>query len=522
MALDFQKIYTGLQNAPKSAPVQQTIQPKQGFFSKVGSFLGNAARVPIDAFSQAGIRTGQAAGQLARPFLSDQQNRNMDAALQKPVDVPVLGSTVQPQKDFGQGGGEQIVGQALTDASLLYGGEGIGDAIEAGTGGGVMSALGRGAIQGAKTGIIAGGLGGAGQSMSQGGSATDVLNSGIQGTIYGGIGGGVTGGVLGAGQNVWERAYGTPAGGTARVTDATPQLSQLKDQTGTITNPQGETVNRVNEGEGLTGKRTVNESKSEAANNAELENLPNYPRNGTDLQKAQAVNSGIATEAESMRGGLQAEDKATPLDAKTEKAKIEDLVKSNLPKDIQDKIGYVGKDNPLSSLGIKDVPQTDLNKALQQMQSEGNMPKTAAGRFYQQILDELKNYSGTREGKLDLRQAIDTAYEKARGKLAWGSSDQNALDEVNTSIRDSLNKDLADTTKNTDTQASLGKQSRLYRAKDVIAQRANKEAASTIGRFFQEHPLLRRLATRDFLSGAAKLTGVSAATTYVINSLRGK
>jgi len=142
---------------------------------------------------------------------------------------------------------------------------------------------------------------------------------------------------------------------------------------------------------------------------------------------------------------------------------------------------------------------------------------------YQAVLDATDKYNGSRVGKLDLRQAIDSAYENARGKLAWGSDTQNALDETHTEIRDGLNKDLAQTTKNTDTQASLAKQSKLYRAKDVLDQKAAAEATSKTGRFLQNHPQARflgRFAERRGLSTALQATGAAAAITAAVKSAK--
>jgi hypothetical protein len=251
-----------------------------------------------------------------------------------------------------------------------------------------------------------------------------------------------------------------------------------------VQNPSEEVVPRVNEGEGLTGNRTVNTSKSEAAAGQELANIKDYPDNGTALQKSQAVTKAISNEANQMRGGLEVEDQTHPLDVPTEKANTNQSVLEKMPPEIQQAIAD--------------------GKAL---------PKTAAGRYYQSVLEATNNYDGTRVGKLDLRQTIDNAYENARGKLAWGSDSQNALDEVHTELRDSINQDLADTTKNTDTQASLAKQTKLYRAKDVLDQKAAAEATSKTGRFMQQHPVAKfagRQLERQAIRIPLEVAGVTA------------
>lgn len=307
----------------------------------------------------------------------------------------------------------------------------------------------------------------------------------------------------------------------SRIKDATPSYN--KNMVGTnIMDKEGNISPRIaSEGKGMTGNRPVTTSIGEHAAGTELNNVPNYPDKGTDLEKSLATQKAISTEAEKMRSNLQAEDKTNPLDAKIEKTKVENLIKSNLPKEIQDKIGYIGKDSPLSKVGIKDNPQTPLNKALQEAMSspEDNLPKTAAGRYYQKVLDAVKDYDGTREGKLDLRQSIDSTYKNARGKLAFGSDSQNALDETHSDIRDSINKDLKDSTQNTDTQKSLNKQSNLYNAKKVLDTKAQTEAPSKGGQFLQKHPVAkfvgRQLARRAVsipLSVGATAAGVPLIT----------
>lgn len=339
--------------------------------------------------------------------------------------------------------------------------------------------------------------------------------------------------------NIWQKAYSTGEEGaltansgtavSSRVADATPAYD--KSLVGeNVKNPEGKIVPRVNEGTGLGGQRTVTTSASEAQSGQELNNLKNYPDNGTALEKSQAVGKGINTEAESMRSGLQAEDKTNPLDTNAEKIKISELVRQNLPEDIQAKVGVNTPEENSMLKGMSEKAGSPIPEGgkydLRAPGETPNFPKTAAGNYYSKVMDSLNEYDGTREGKLNLRQAIDSAYESARGKLAWGSDSQNALDEVNTSIRDSLNKDLAATTEDTDTQASLKKQTNLYRAKDVLNSKAQAEAPSEIGRFFQQHPILHRLATREFMRSATSIitagAGVGILTKLITDSLKGK
>lgn len=223
-------------------------------------------------------------------------------------------------------------------------------------------------------------------------------------------------------------------------------------------------INAPKEGLGMNGQRPVTTSASEHAAGTEANNIQNYPDNGTNLQKMLATQDALSTEAENMRSNLQAEDKTNPLDTSKEQEKVYDIVHSQLPPEIQQ--------------AIKDGT---------------SLPKTAAGRFYETVQEAVDNYNGTREGKLDLRQTIDQAYKNARGKLAFGSPDQNALDEVKTDIRTSLNEDLANSTKNTDTQASLKRQSNLYNHKEVLTAKAQAESSTAFGRLEQKYPSLKTL-----------------------------
>jgi len=301
----------------------------------------------------------------------------------------------------------------------------------------------------------------------------------------------------------------------SRIKDATPDYNPKMVGTN-VKNSAGEIVPRIaGEGKGLNGERPVTTSGSEIDSGTELNNIKDYPDKGTNLEKQLAIDKAISTEAQSMRSGLQAEDKASPLDASTEKIKVGDIVKSNLPPEIREKIGYLSPEDE-----AKLSPNAKIYRQAQISNQEETMPKTAAGRYYRQVLDAVDAYDGTRQGKLDLRQAIDTAYKNARGKLAFGSDSGNVIDETNTDIRNGLNKDLTDTTKNTDIQASLQRQTNLYRASDTITAKARAESATAFGRIEQKYPTLRMVARQlqrqgvliplHIVEGAAGVTALGA------------
>ncbi len=468
-----------------NTPAPASTAPAPGLLSRIGSGVGNylsgIKNTVSSNVNEASNAVNNSGAGTENPFVAGATVfKDLAGSLASPITqavAPVLNATgvSSSLNNIGQGFVNSPVGQGVTDALSKF-----------------PQASGAGAdvFQGAlDTATVAGGVGSMESSLG----------------------------------NIWEKVYGGGSKDTVatRTADATPAYN--KDLIGQNTKtPAGEIVPRVNEGTGLTGKRTVNTSAAEAEQGKELANLPNYPDQGTALQKSLAVGKGISTEAENMRAGLQAEDKATPLNAKAEITKVQNLVKSNLPEEIHTKLGVVTpeEESMLKGMNAK-IGQPNASTDLTTPFDHTVLPKTATGRYYGKVLDAVREYNGTREGKLDLRQKIEKAYQSEGGKYAYGSDSHNALAETNADIRNGLNKDLADTTKNTDTKASLQKQTNLYRAKDTLEAKSRTEAASTIGRFFQNHPILHRLATRDFMRFAATATGASLLTSYINKTLKG-
>lgn len=178
---------------------QPQAQQQPGLGSKILSGVENVGKGALDALSTAGVRFGQVAGNAIAPALGIPQ-ANIDYANKQPTKLPLTGTTLPAQKAFGQGGGEQIGGQALTAGAYLAP-EFMGGGVASG---GII----KGALQGAGIGAVSGGLGGAGSAMSQGANASDVLNSGVSGAKTGAIAGGITGSAAGLAGNVWNKAYG--------------------------------------------------------------------------------------------------------------------------------------------------------------------------------------------------------------------------------------------------------------------------------------------------------------------------
>lgn len=318
----------------------------------------------------------------------------------------------------------------------------------------------------------------------------------------------------------------------SRIQDATPSYSKSMvgtkiklpdtvDESGNVT--KSGTGSRLTADAGRGKESPVVTSAQEHAAGTELKSVPNYPDKGTFLDKGLATDKEISAEGERMRAGLQAEDKANPLNPTVEKAKVTDIVKSNLPKDMQEIIGTITPEDQQFLAGIQEkagLPQPPGGKFdIEGVGSKSYLPKTAMGKYTQQVLDALKNYDGTREGKLDLRQSVDSAYKTARGKLAFGSDSANEIDEANTDIRNGLNKDLADSTKNTDVQTSLKKQSNLYNARNVLDAKAMVESRTAFGRLEQKYPSLRMglrsLQRQGFIVPLRILESVAGVTTLL-------
>lgn len=254
----------------------------------------------------------------------------------------------------------------------------------------------------------------------------------------------------------------------ASLKDVTPDYNNKMNASDKMTNAKGETQYRVNPPK-TGGSTTINPNASEFASAQEVDKIPDYSKAKNFTTKAQSVDTAISNEAENMRGSIKVEDKVDPLDIKTEQAKMQKSTYDALPEDMKAKV--------------------DAGKPL---------PNTKAGQYYQTTLDNADSYNGTREGKLDVRQSNDTAYQSARGKYAFGDENLNSLDDSNNKLRGDLNKDLNNTTKNSDVKTSLKKQTDLYNARDVLNDKAKGETT-----FAKRHPLLNKIGTREITSATA-------------------
>ena len=406
-----------------------------------------------------------------------------------------------------------VIGSAISTAGLALGGGELAEApaVEGAEGAEAAKDLSTGEkiVEGAKTGAKVGGVVGATQGLGSGLQndkenalqvAGDTLKVGIGGAAGGSVIGGLIPAAIGAPKEIGE-ALGSEEGASqpvadtlkSRINDATPSFNKnmigthvmtpdITDEAGNVT--KGQITPRIaSESEGILGSRQPVTSASEHAAGTELNNIKNYPDNGTNLQKGLATEKAIGEEAEGLRSNLKAEDTSDPLDSKSERAKVTDYVTSHLDPEEQTKF------------------------------EEGKGSKTAMGKYTAQVNEAVANYDGTREDKLNLRQELDNIYKSNRGKLAFQGDSGNILDETHTDIRDSINKDLKGSTNNTDTQASLNKQSKLYRAQEVLYNKAKAEAPNKFGRELEKAPIVGRLGNRILLREAA--SGIIKGAGYV-------
>ena len=250
------------------------------------------------------------------------------------------------------------------------------------------------------------------------------------------------------------------------VTDATPAYNKSLVSDPAIKNADGTITPRVTEG-GISG-RTVNPTPLEKDAGAALSKIPDYPANGTNLEKLQSIQPEIAKQGQALRSSLANEDVV-----KT-RGEMLDVVKS----------------------AVNKVPDTSMSLA---------KTDPAIKNYLRVASNAIANTPQTLAGELEFSNKLDAAYENARGKLAFGSDKVSALDEIHTAARNALKQDLITSAKSTDVKAALKSQWDLYRAQDVLRTKAEQEAGTSIGRFAQSHPVIAKVGKM-----AANAAGIGA------------
>lgn len=268
-----------------------------------------------------------------------------------------------------------------------------------------------------------------------------------------------------------EFIKGHPQAGEILSTTDPKIQSAIKDATPDYENStptqRQKLVGRVQEGGVLKG-RTVKPDKLNIEAGKELSNVPNYDPRATKLQKYQITKAEIAKRGEKLSSDLKKENIIVP------------------KKEIVSKVRNA----------INQVPEESL--LLQK--------SDPAIKNYLRVLNNAVDQTdGTLEGVLNLRKKLDSVYENARGKNAFGSDKIAALDEVHTAARNELTQFLIDNAVSTDVKASLRSQWNLYRALDELQVAAEQESGSSIGRLMQKYPITTRLIQK-----AARAVGLGA------------
>jgi hypothetical protein len=255
------------------------------------------------------------------------------------------------------------------------------------------------------------------------------------------------------------------------IRDATPGYSKKLISDSGIKNSDGTITPRVSEG-GPLKARTVNPTPLEIDAGKALTKVKNYPTKGTALEKYQAVQPEITRQSQTLFKSLEQEKILRP---------PQQIVK-------------------VVSDAVNSVPE----KSLLLQKSD-----PIIANYMRVIKNAIGQNDGTLAGELKVRQAMDAAYENARGKLAFGSDKISALDEVHRAGRNALNEDIINYAQSTDVKASLKSQWDLLRASDVLRDKAEAEAGTSLGRFAQKHPMINRIG-RGMVKTGANAAGIGA------------
>lgn len=248
------------------------------------------------------------------------------------------------------------------------------------------------------------------------------------------------------------------------IQDTTPSYSKKL-----IGEPTVNGIPRVQEGGGVTKGRTVTSTPKEVAAGKELAQIPEYANAKTSLEKFNLIEPEIARQAEALESSLKNENVLRP------PAELNKLVRDAV-NNASDNSVLLQKTDPI----VKNYLRV-TNRAISQA-------------------------DGTLAGELKLRQALDNAYDDAGGKY----SDNKGLDQIHRAARNAINDDIEAKATNTEVKAGLKKQSDLYKASDVLQDKARAEGGSELERLMKAHPLATKAVKK-----AASLVGLGEAVHLV-------
>lgn len=204
---------------------------------------------------------------------------------------------------------------------------------------------------------------------------------------------------------------------------------------------------RVEEGNGILGKRKVNPTAREIAAGTESTKISNFPTSGTALERYNAVEPAIAQKGQNLMESLKNENVLRP------------------PKE------------------IKSIVQKAVNTAAENsvLLQKADPAVTNYLRVAGRAIDQSP---GTLAGEMQVRQALDNAYEDAGGK--YGNN--KALDQIHRAARNALNDDMESKATNTAVKQSLREQSNLYNLQDILQDEARTEGGTSLERTMKKYP----------------------------------
>ena len=257
------------------------------------------------------------------------------------------------------------------------------------------------------------------------------------------------------------------------IQDATPAYNKNMIGEPAVKNTDGTMTPRIQSGKGLTGSRTVTTSPAETESGIELSKVKGYDPKSTNLEKFNSVQPELVSRGQALSKSLASENVLRP------PKEVASVIKKSI-NDAADNSLLLSKKDPV----IKTYMST-------------------ANRI-------ITANDGTLAGELKVRQQLDTAYKNARGGAAFGSDRMSALDEIHTAARNALNDDIASHAQSTDVKASLKADSALYRASEVLRDKAEAEGNSKIDQLSKKFP-----KTTKAVKTAAHAVGIGAAVHLV-------
>lgn len=439
---------------------QQTQEPDKsvglGGTKFLGENLGALSMIPqLAESSKQGTNVQKQLDQhLASGQMSQERHDQLSKGLQPDL------SSVVPKRSTGdivRGG----IKAGLDLGSLAVGG-GWAESLAENT---LSGAVKQGIVQGAKSGALAGGMSGLGQGVEDNQGVGHAVGQTLKGVGTGAVAGGVIGGVLPVAGKVVSKVKGafpsaekaTQDLESAAIKDTTPSYNKKLVGESHIPNfdEKGNrlgTTPRVSEAEG-TKMRTVNPRSSEIEAGKELAKVEGYNPKDTSLNKYNLVQDTITKKGQALESSLKAENVLRP--------------PAEIKKTVRDAILTTAKD----SLVLQKADPIVKNYL----------------RVANRAVDQA---SGTLEGELNVRKALDTAYEDAGGK--YGNN--KGLDQIHRAARNAINDDLEKMAQSTQVKAALKEQSNLYRASDVLKDKARAEGGSKFEQFVKAHPRIMKIA----------------------------